>query len=325
VAEDRADQGWDDYAERVLRNEGRLLGLEQLVSETREADRKLIEQRSDSLAQELERRADALLELVTARADAVLALGQTERVADQAALEQFKEATSAQITLLREMYDTAIKLNYEQSHTEVMSVRDIHDLHISKLTLRLEHEGNLAREKVTGDLSNIADRGAAALEQLSQQVAGWRATDREAREIQAEETARRLNELNHNHERTQEVLSSSVTRDLWQAGNDSGAHRENVLREQVLVLDRTMLGKNSTEAAATAHAAINKRIDEMVGQATGQVTTKMEAFDEKLADLKARIDTSTGKSSGYSAFYGWAVAAVGLIVTVVVAVNTAFT
>ncbi len=69
-----------------MRNEGELVGLKSLVRETREADRKLIEQRSDSLAQELERRAEALLELVTARADAVLVLSQTEREADQSPL-----------------------------------------------------------------------------------------------------------------------------------------------------------------------------------------------------------------------------------------------
>ncbi|MBA2528513.1 MAG: hypothetical protein H0V19_00875, partial [Euzebyales bacterium] len=100
---EEADATADDYQERVLRNEGRLLGLESLVSETREADRKLIEQRSDSLAQELERRAEALLELVTARADAVLVLSQTEREADQreyrSALAQYKQAADAAMVL----------------------------------------------------------------------------------------------------------------------------------------------------------------------------------------------------------------------------------
>ncbi len=307
MAEDRADQGWDDYAERVLRNEGRLLGLESLVSETREADRKLIEQRSDSLAQELERRAEALLELVTARADAVLALGQTEREADQreyrAALAQYKEAADAAMVLLRDVHDTEMQKNYEQSHIEIVGVRDVHDLHINQ----------------------VDERGKAALAQLAQRVAEWRATDREARELQAVETARRLDDLNHNHERTQVVLASTVSRDLWQAEKDAQAHRDGLVRDQVSALDRALLGMNSIAAAESAHAAINKRIDEMVGQATGQVNAKMDAFAEKLADMKTRLDTSTGKSSGYSAFYGWAVAAVGVIVTVVVAVNSAFT
>ncbi len=105
---DNADSGWDNYAERVLRNEGRLAGLETLVAETRAADGKLIEQRSDSLARELERRADALLELVTARADAVLALSREERNGDRRGVADLKE-----------LYDTAIRLNFEQSHTEI--------------------------------------------------------------------------------------------------------------------------------------------------------------------------------------------------------------
>jgi hypothetical protein len=322
---EQADATADDYQERVLRNEGELVGLKSLVRETREADRKLIEQRSDSLAQELERRAKALLELVTARADAVLALGQTEREADQDALKQHKEAAEATLVLLREMQDTAIRQNYEQSNIQITGVRDVLDLHINKLTLRLEHEMNLARNSATSDLDHVDERGKAALGQLAERVHEWRTTDREARELQAVETSRRLDVLNHNHDRTQVILATSVTRDLWQAGNDSQAQRENVLREQVSALDRALLGMNSIAASETAHQAINKRIDEMVGRAEGQVNAKMDAFAEKLADLKTRLDTSTGKSSGYSAFYGWAVAAVGVIVTVVVAVNSAFT
>ncbi len=301
---EEADATADDYQERVLRNEGELVGLKSLVRETREADRKLIEQRSDSLAQELERRAKALLELVTARADAVLALGQTEREADQreyrAALAQYKEAADATLVLMREMQDTAIRQNYEQSHIEIENVRDVHDLHINQ----------------------IDERGKAALGQLAQRVAEWRSTDREARELQAVETSRRLDVLNHNHDRTQVILATSVTRDLWQAGNDSQAGRDGVLREQVSALDRALLSMNSIAAAEAAHQAINKRIDEMVGRAEGQVNAKMDAFAEKLADMKTRLDTSTGKSSGYSAFYGWAVAAVGLLVTVIVAMNS---
>ncbi len=304
MAEERADQGWDDFYARVLRIEGWLHGLEDLVRETRAADGKLIEQRSDSLAEELERRADALLELVTARADAVLALGQSEREADQreyrSALAQYKQAADAAMVLLRDVHDTEMQKNYEQSHIEIVGVRDVHDLHINQ----------------------VDERGKAALEQLAQRVAEWRLTDREARELQAEETSRRLDESNHHHERTQEILATSVTRDLWQAGNEAQAHRDSVLREQVVALDRALLGMNSTAAAESAHAAINKRMDELIGQATVQANAKTDALHEKLADMKERLDTSTGKSSGYSALYGWAVAAIGLIVTVIVAVNS---
>jgi hypothetical protein len=225
------------------------------------------------------------------------------------------------LVLLREMQDTAIRQNYEQSNIQITGVRDVLDLHITKLTLRLEHEMNLARNAATSDLDHVDERWKAALAQLSERVAEWRSTDREARELQAHETTRRLDDLNHNRERIEVVLASTVSRDLWESEKGAQVGRDGVLRDQVSALDRALLGMNSIAASESAHAAINKRIDEMVGQATGQVNAKMDAFAEKLADMKARIDTSTGKSSGYSAFYGWAVAAVGLLVTVIIAMN----
>lgn len=60
---DYADRSLDTYAERIVRNEGRLDGHMEKVASDRESDRKITDQRADSLAQELERRADNLVTL----------------------------------------------------------------------------------------------------------------------------------------------------------------------------------------------------------------------------------------------------------------------
>ncbi len=105
-----ADSGWDGYAERVLRNEGRLEGLEVLVSETRESDRKLIEQRSESLARELERRADALVTLSIAEREADLREARDTLTAHVHHVDSLRmadhESNNRALSLLREVLDT---------------------------------------------------------------------------------------------------------------------------------------------------------------------------------------------------------------------------
>ncbi len=303
---EHADSGWDDYAERVLRNEGRLAGLETLVAETREADRKLIEQRSESLARELERRAEALLELVTARADAVLALGAEERQSDQNAIEVWKteheklmnvlrEATLREgqinMTLLREMYDKAIQQNYEQS-----------------------------REAI----SALEQRRIAATDRLEQMVTQWRDSDREARELFAAETARHLDQLNHNNERMAAFQANSVTRELWQSEKDAAITREGLLRDQIIALEKTVLGMTPLAQSDKAHHDIRLFVEKAVSAASEVLDNKITVVGDKVADLRESRSSSQGRSAGYSAFYGWGIAALTLLVSVSIAANAAF-
>lgn len=303
---DRADAVTDSYEERVTRNEGRLAGLETLVAETREADRKLIEQRSESLARELERRAEALLELVTARADAVLSLAKEQREADRREVEQLRETLRREgemsTTLLREMYDRIIGdiresvkegliLNLDQSQTAI-------------------HELELRRKAET--------------DRLEQMVRQWRESDREARELFAAETTRHLEQLNHNNERMAKFQAESVTRELWQAEKDATSGREDVLRDQIVALDRSLLTMTPMTASDKAHREMTERWEASMASAARVLETQVGALAEKVEDLKSSRDTTTGRSAGYTALYGWGVAALGALATVVVLAN-AFT
>lgn len=274
---DHADSGWDDYAERVLRNEGRLVGLENLVAETREADRKLIEQRSDSLAAELERRAEALQELVTARADATLALSREEREADRREVESLKDGIRREgditLGLLRELYDGAIAELRE-------SLR-------AGLSSNLEQSGAAIHE--------LELRRQAATEKVEQMVRQWRESDKEARNLFAADLARHLDALNHNNERMREFQANSVTRELWQAEKDAAARREMTLRDQFIALDR-----GSAEV----------------------LENKISVVADQLAELKSYRDRTQGRSAGYQAFYGWGIAAITVVISVVILANT---
>lgn len=300
---DHADAVTDSYQERVTRNEGRLEALETLVRETREADKKLIEQRSDSLASELERRAEALLELVTARADAVLTLGKEERESDRrevaAWVHQHQERTEelkdgirreADLTqdLLRELYDTTIKKNHEQN---------------------------------VEALKALEQRRIAATDRIEQMVRQWRDSDREARELFAAETQRHLEQLNHNNERMAKFQAESVSRDVYQADKDAAIGRENVLREQIIALDRIVLTMTPTASSDKTHDAMRNEMRDMNAQTVALLSNKISVVDEKVADLKTYRDTTSGKSDGRAALYAALVAAVSLIVGVVVAAN----
>lgn len=289
---EHADSGWDDYAERVLRNEGRLEGLENLIAEIREADRKLIEQRSDSLAVEMERRADALLELVTAKADAVLALGTEEREADrryvEVRLEEADRRGEMALGLLREVYDTAIQKNYEQSQEAINA---------------------------------LEQRRIAATEKLEQMVRQWRDSDREAKELFAAELARHLDALNHNNERMREFQNQSVTRELWQSEKDAAITRESLLRDQIIALDRTMLTMTPIEQADKTHAEMLKRMETSMESVSKVLDNKIGNLTEKVEDLKSYTDNRRGRSAGYQSFYGWGIAAVTLVISVIIMAN----
>ncbi len=308
---DNADSGWDNYAERVLRNEGRLEGLEGLVAETRAADGKLIEQRSDSLARELERRADALLELVTARADAVLALSREERAGDRRAVHDLKE-----------LYDTAIRLNFEQSHTEIESLREIHDHDLNKLTLRLDREVELALEKGESDVAHVEDKVMAQLDQLAQQVKDRHESAREARQLQSASNARHFDALNHADEKRQDFQSTTVGRELYQADKDAALAREALLRDQMIALDRTMLAMTPMAQSDKAHAELLARTERTVSASALLLDGKINALGEKVGDLRKSRDTTEGRSSGYSAVYAWVATAVTIVIAAIILGNT---
>ncbi len=290
---ERADTGWDNYANRVLRNESRLVALEQLVAETRSSDRKLIEQRSDSLAQELERRAEALLELVTARADAILSLGQEERRADRRELDivtsEAEKRGAVSLASFREVYDTAIRQNYEQSREAIRS---------------------------------LEERGESQGAKLEQMVRQWRDSDREARELFATELGRHLDLLNHNNERMTAFQANSVTRELWQAEKEAATGREGLLRDQIIALDRTMLTMTPLDRSDKTHTDILTRMDSSIVAATKVLDNKIDVVADKVEELKSYRDTTQGRSSGYSSFYAWGATAITVVVALMVIVNS---
>jgi hypothetical protein len=272
-----ADAGWDDYQERVLRNEGRLAGLEQLVAETREADRKLIEQRSASLSDELERRAESL----TILSDEQRSADQREYRAELAAHERIADQRWQAHQALLEQYN--------------------------EMATRLYKE--------------VADALHAETQQLDAKVSLWRESDKAARDLQAAEYERRLGVLNHANARQIEFQGKSVTRELFQSEKEAQAHREQVLRDQLIALDRALLGMTPQASSERANAALNDRITDAVAASARTLDTKVETLKETLTEVKSYVDTTRGRSAGYSQLYAWAIGAVGLIISVVIAAN----
>ncbi len=284
-----ADSTADDYQERVLRNEGRLYGLEQLVGETRESDRKLIEQRSESLAQELERRAESLLELVTARADAVLVLSQTERQSD-----------------LREARDALV------SHTRNADERWTTDQ--KAMRLAVDTVSDLFNEKIEA----LEERRIAATEALETVVNAWRESDREARVLLTIEINRRLDVLNHADAKRQEFQATAVTRELFGSEKDAQAQRESMLRDQINVLDRTMLSMTPTKVSEKAHADMTDRMEAAIAAASKTLDTKIDVNTEKIHELKSSRDMLAGKSQGTTVTIGYLIAVATLTISLVV-------
>ncbi len=288
MAEERADQGWDDWPERVLRNEGRLLGLEQLVKETRESDRNLIGQRSESLAKELERRAESLLELVTARADAVLLLSQTERASD---LREARDALEAHAANADERWTTDQKA----------------------MRLAVDSVSDLFHEKIEA----LEERRISATDAVAAMVAQWRECDQDARELITAEVNRRLDSLNHADEKRQAFQANAVTRELFAAEKEAQAQRESSTRDQIVALDRAMLGMTPAAVSEKAHIDIITRMDAAIIAAAKTLDTRVNVIDEKINDLKTYRDTQAGRSTGYTAVYGWAVGGVAAIVGII--------
>lgn len=281
VSSERADSAWDDYAERVLRNEERLDGLESLVTETRVSDSNLTGQRTEALAREMERRVACLRELI-----------DEERAADRRDIETRFESVRREgelaLSLLREVYDTAIKQNNEQ-----------------------------ARESIHA----LEQRRVAATDKVEQMVRQWRESDREARELFAEETKRHLEQLNHNNERMAAFQANAVTRELWQSERDAAIAREGLLRDQIIALDRTVLARMPIDQAEKTHAELRGSIEKSVSAAVEVLNNKIAVVDDKVSDLRSFRDTSSGRSAGYTAFYGWVVAGMTLLLGVVITAN----
>ncbi len=299
----QADRSRDDYNERVLRNEGELNGQKQLVAETRIADRELINQRSDSLARELERRAEALVTLSIQNREADLRESRDTLAAHVQHVESLREADKERsdlaLQLLREVLDTAITENYKQS-----------------------------REAI----SALEQRREAATEQIKQMVLQWRESDREARVLHFSDLKEHLDRLNHANERQLAFQQNSVTRELWQAEKDAQIAREGVMRDSIISLDRVMSAMNPIALADKAHKEMQQRQDAAIAAASQILSNRIDAEAEKnatrretqdkaLAEIKEKQDKQQGRASGYSALYGWAVAAVASLASIVVVVN----
>jgi hypothetical protein len=284
-----ADSTADDYQERVLRNEGRLYGLEQLVGETRDSDRKLIEQRSESLAQELERRAESLLELVTARADAVLVLSQTERQSD---LREARDALIAHAANADERWSTDQKA----------------------MRLAVDTVADLFNEKIEA----LEERRIAATEALETVVNAWRESDREARVLLTIEINRRLDVLNHADSKRQEFQASAVTRELFNADKEAQTHRESVLREQITALDRALLGMTPTAVSDKAHSDMTARFEDAIAASAKTLDTRIDVNSDKINELKSSRDMLAGKSQGTTVTIGYLIAVATLTISLVV-------
>ena len=311
--EGAADQVQDNYADRVVRNEGRLQTLEQLMATVRQADRELIQQRADSLAKELETRQATLLALTQEQRDADL---REMRDGVQHAHDKGMQA----LGLLREVYDTALQKNYEQSQTAIEAVND-------KCLTRFaqsQKATDALDDRVSHNIEALEQRRVAATAQLRQQVEQWRNSDREARELQAAEYARRLDVLNHAHEKQLEFQANSVTRELWEASEQAWNAREKADHDKLAQLDRALLSMTPLSVSERAHEQMQQRWDAALHSHSEAMQVKVDNQATQIADLKERLDVQGGKATGYTAVYGWGVAALTLLVSLVFLANALF-
>ena len=279
-----ADQAWDDYQARVLRNEERLRGLEQSVNERIETDRSIAEQRAESLSAELQRRADE-----------VEALALERRAADR---REYRERLAAHELAEIERWAAAVnKFDAEAKHLATLA-----------LVYDEKHNAEIER-RIAGD------------EKLEALVTGWRESDERARLLQAEEYARRLDVLNHAHERQQEFQNRAVTRELFASEKEAQLNREAVLREQILTLDRAMLGMMPSSRADAMRTEIGARSEAALESVRTALNIRLDGLSEKVDELKQTATLQAGKGAGVAAFYGWIAAAVGMVLSVVIIVN----
>jgi hypothetical protein len=70
-----------------------------------------------------------------------------------------------------------------------------------------------------------------------------------------------------------------------------------------------------------SHFATRTEVSVKFTALTEKVEADTSRINQQLAEINKRLDRTQGSSAGKSAMYGWVIAAVGLIVSVVVAMN----
>lgn len=98
--------------------------------------------------------------------------------------------------------------------------------------------------------------------------------------------------------------------------------RENVIRDQIIAIDRTLLTLTPLSVSDKSHREILERIEKAMDAMAQVLDNKINTVAEKVAELKSYRDTTTGRSSGYSAIYGWAIAGISVLISVILLANT---
>jgi hypothetical protein len=103
---------------------------------------------------------------------------------------------------------------------------------------------------------------------------------------------------------------------------------------QTSAIDAALLA--AKEAVTKAEISTERRFDsvnefrETLSDQAGEFVTRAEfdavrsAAEERLRDITTRMDKAEGKSTGYGALYGWALAGISAIVSIVVIMNILF-
>lgn len=123
-------------------------------------------------------------------------------------------------------------------------------------------------------------------------------------------------------------------RSVAQRFDDRDIRFQQRFEAQTLAINAALL--STKEAVVKAEDATERRFASVnefrqtLSDQAGQFVTRAE-FDavkltgeERIRDLTTRLDKAEGKSGGYSAFYGWMIAAAGLIVSVIIVMNVLF-
>jgi hypothetical protein len=276
------DPVWDGLKERVLRIEGELHHLENLLQEYRTTDVQLLQHKLDAVGKELR---DEINALKAMRIEA--------READQREIHLKLEASVA----LQEAH----RAENEKFSTYVLDL--LKEARASDLSVFQEQ------------LSALEGRRIVATEMVEEKIKVWRAYDKEALDKQAQEYERRLQVLNGEHQRTAHVLANSISREMFQSEKDA-------IIQSITALDRTLLGMTPRVESDKAHTELALRFETAVAAASNVLDTKINVAQGQIADLKEYVDKTSGRNSGYSAVYGWGIAAVTILISIILMANT---
>lgn len=123
------------------------------------------------------------------------------------------------------------------------------------------------------------------------------------------------------------------------ANREFHEHLEQVRHENALAFTNsekaiTAAFEASNNAINKAESATEKRF-ESVNEFRAQLTTQagqfvgkdeynatQQRFDEKVGELQRRTDKQEGKGAGYTSLYGWAIAGLGILISVIILANT---